>query len=405
MGTADIQALSKRIRLRLDDGSLIAFASSLGVESGTPAVHLSASDAVRLNLASDEDYKRIQRILATPELPELPAIEETTKVEYQNLAKSPPAPVRPSPAPQRPPLPHNWQAKCREIITKLKRTMGREYEWFEQKVDPRLVPDYYHIIQKPMWFHRILELLESRQYKSPVGFVQDVRQLWTNCKMYNKVDSLVRVAGDRGERRFEELWTASGLAAAVTAMEAADATVEAPAAAMAAANEPKLSMVDSQDVDRSSDLNEEEIMLAAMGAHEDGFLADDLGGLGSGSQNGSTHGSGGSRAADARSESNATSAAGSNHGVTRTDTVMATEDGEVAEDQTAPWQIEAMAMLEQAITDNLVDAEGTEKLIELIPNDARLIDDDGLTEIDFVKLDKATVEKIKEFISNLRAAS
>lgn len=40
--------------------------------------------------------------------------------------------------------------------------------------------------------------------------LQDMRQVWINCSLYNKKDTPVAKMGSRADAKFEQLWAASG---------------------------------------------------------------------------------------------------------------------------------------------------------------------------------------------------
>jgi bromodomain-containing factor 1 len=77
---------------------------------------------------------------------------------------------------------------------------------FLEPVDGNLVPDYYQVIKKPMDFMTIKQRIEEKYYATPLEFALDVRQVFANCKIYNKPGSVeanmgLDVEGDF-ERRF-----------------------------------------------------------------------------------------------------------------------------------------------------------------------------------------------------------
>lgn len=39
---------------------------------------------------------------------------------------------------------------------------------------------------------------------------QDMRQVWTNCSLFNHKDTVVGKIGSRADAKFEQLWAASG---------------------------------------------------------------------------------------------------------------------------------------------------------------------------------------------------
>lgn len=59
-------------------------------------------------------------------------------------------------------------------------------------------------------------------------FVQDMRQIWTNCHLYNKKETPVDRAGRQAEQLFQEKWNRSGFAAADARARRNNAGVAAP---------------------------------------------------------------------------------------------------------------------------------------------------------------------------------
>lgn len=55
--------------------------------------------------------------------------------------------------------------------------------------DPRHIKDYISVIRKPMWFGRIAEKLQEKQYQVVGEFVSDVRLIFTNCASFNRDNS------------------------------------------------------------------------------------------------------------------------------------------------------------------------------------------------------------------------
>ena len=95
-------------------------------------------------------------------------------------------------------------SQCSTILKALKKTT---HSWpFHAPVDPvKLnIPDYFNIIKKPMDLGTVEKKLQhnpgkniSRDYTDPLEFRDDVRQVWLNCKTYNRTGQDVRKMGDR----------------------------------------------------------------------------------------------------------------------------------------------------------------------------------------------------------------
>jgi len=58
--------------------------------------------------------------------------------------------------------------------------------------------------------------------------VQDMRQVWTNCHLYNKKETPIDRAGRQAEQLFQEKWKRSGFAAADARARRNNAGVAAP---------------------------------------------------------------------------------------------------------------------------------------------------------------------------------
>jgi hypothetical protein len=86
--------------------------------------------------------------------------------------------------------------------------MARENAFFFfQPVDPVAdgAPDYFQYVTKPMSIFAVQEKLDKRQYECPSEFVADMRQIWTNAKIYNQQTHAIYKAADALAARFEIL--------------------------------------------------------------------------------------------------------------------------------------------------------------------------------------------------------
>ena len=74
---------------------------------------------------------------------------------------------------------------CDQILSAVKQS--RDSVLFWKPVDPVAdgVPDYFTIVKKPMDLGTVHAKLHGRGYKSSDDFVSDVRQVWSNCKLFN----------------------------------------------------------------------------------------------------------------------------------------------------------------------------------------------------------------------------
>eukprot|EP00963_Diacronema_lutheri_P011933 scaffold1518_cov331-Pavlova_lutheri.AAC.7 len=101
---------------------------------------------------------------------------------------------------------HNMWNSCLSILKMLTK---HRYGWpFLTPVDAvKLnIPDYYDIIQNPMDFGTIEKRIQDGYYDSPLKFRDDVRLVFSNCRIYNKPGQDVRFMGDSLEAVFEKRW-------------------------------------------------------------------------------------------------------------------------------------------------------------------------------------------------------
>jgi hypothetical protein len=84
---------------------------------------------------------------------------------------------------------------CDSILQALKNS--RDSAPFWRPVDPVAdgAPDYYTVVKKPMDLGTVQTKLHGRGYKSSDEFVQDVRQVWINCKTFNGPGFFFDLAG------------------------------------------------------------------------------------------------------------------------------------------------------------------------------------------------------------------
>ena len=82
----------------------------------------------------------------------------------------------------------NFISQCRNIIMKLK---SNKNSWpFKEPVNAQQVPDYYDTIKEPMDLQTLEKGLESGNYKSKNAFVKDLKKIFDNARVYNKVSSI-----------------------------------------------------------------------------------------------------------------------------------------------------------------------------------------------------------------------
>ncbi len=97
--------------------------------------------------------------------------------------------------------------RCMRVLEKLE-----ENTWcdiFREPVELEHFPDYTSIVDQPMDLGTIREKLEppcSYRRNSPDDFARDVRQVWHNCKVYNKHGSSIWYTADYLSKHFERLY-------------------------------------------------------------------------------------------------------------------------------------------------------------------------------------------------------
>ncbi|KAG2433227.1 hypothetical protein HXX76_008297 [Chlamydomonas incerta] len=211
--------VARRIRFRLDDGSLIGEAATLGLD-GSGVMRLPVDKtAVDRNLASERDLERLNRLLSNPELPQLPHVNG----DFAPPSKKARLDSRPSGLSL---AGADWVAKCREMLDNAVRGLKNDHIWFMERVKEEHAPDYYNIVKQPMWINAVKEKLARNEYAAPQDFADDVRLIWSNCQLYNPAGNPVRVASERAEKRFDNEWANSGLCSERT--KRATAGVAAP---------------------------------------------------------------------------------------------------------------------------------------------------------------------------------
>uniref|UniRef100_A0A915BX97 WAC domain-containing protein n=1 Tax=Parascaris univalens TaxID=6257 RepID=A0A915BX97_PARUN len=75
---------------------------------------------------------------------------------------------------------------------------------FAAPVDVKDVPDYYHIIKRPMDLRTIMNKLKQQLYDTPQQVVSDTRLIFDNCRIYNENGSEICDCADKLEEFIEE---------------------------------------------------------------------------------------------------------------------------------------------------------------------------------------------------------
>ena len=53
------------------------------------------------------------------------------------------------------------------------------------------IPDYFSIVKEPMDMGTVRKKLKAREYKTPAGFVADIKKIWANSFLYNPKTSTI----------------------------------------------------------------------------------------------------------------------------------------------------------------------------------------------------------------------
>lgn len=61
--------------------------------------------------------------------------------------------------------------------------------------------------------------LQTKHYRTPLEFKDDVDLVWANCAAYNQEGSDARIAGDKCKDVFERAWRDAGIEAQLQAMQ------------------------------------------------------------------------------------------------------------------------------------------------------------------------------------------
>lgn len=109
--------------------------------------------------------------------------------------------------------PSDFTSQCLKVFNQTIKSMSVDTKkLFWDPVDAKLLPDYYTHIKNPMWLSKVKARLDSNSYGSPQEFVDDMRLIWANCKIYNPKTDFAYKLGEAAENQFELTWAASGLA-------------------------------------------------------------------------------------------------------------------------------------------------------------------------------------------------
>ena len=97
---------------------------------------------------------------------------------------------------------NNFLTQCRNIINKLKN--HDKSEPFRQPVSEKKAPGYYEMIKNPMDLKTLTTELENGKYKNKKMFVEDLKKIFNNARVYNKSNTHYFKDADFLEKYIEE---------------------------------------------------------------------------------------------------------------------------------------------------------------------------------------------------------
>eukprot|EP00127_Corallochytrium_limacisporum_P000153 Clim_evm14s6 gene=Clim_evmTU14s6 len=105
------------------------------------------------------------------------------------------------------PLSRELQWCLKNIVREFLKPKHSEYVWpFIDPVDLNLVPNYRELVEKPICLKDIEEKLEYREYRDPLDFESDMRQIFENCRVYNSRENPIHTQLMRFQEEFEWMW-------------------------------------------------------------------------------------------------------------------------------------------------------------------------------------------------------
>ena len=106
-------------------------------------------------------------------------------------------------------------------------------ETFSKPVDPRVLPNYYNLIKRPMDLGTVEQRLNNtgvqNAYQAPQAFFDDCMLVWTNGMAFNVNGTMWHRTASAGKSLLEKMWRDSGLAQAVNRARRTNAGVPAKA--------------------------------------------------------------------------------------------------------------------------------------------------------------------------------
>lgn len=96
---------------------------------------------------------------------------------------------------------------CAQLLSRLKREDTEGYFLYPVSVEAN--PTYLDVVSVPMDIVTVEEKLHSGGYSNIDDFAGDLRLVWSNCRAFNGIGSVVRIAGDKLGDSFERMYEAS----------------------------------------------------------------------------------------------------------------------------------------------------------------------------------------------------
>ena len=178
------------VTLRLDDASIVS------IQDGV-ATRMNPTTAFALNILSEKDCIRLEKLIVTagsmaPQIAvdPIPLMSGDAKRARKDDISA------------------TWTLKCKTMLKKIGRYLGVNKNIFWHPIDPKLLPDYYTVIENPMSFDTIKERLDTDKYELPIQFYNDVTLVFANCQKYNPVSDPFRKMGESADAMFKKMWKA-----------------------------------------------------------------------------------------------------------------------------------------------------------------------------------------------------
>ena len=63
---------------------------------------------------------------------------------------------------------------------------------FREKVDETLYPNYRKVVNRPMDLRQVVEKLEKREYRNSGEWVDDIKLIWSNARIFNSKQETIK---------------------------------------------------------------------------------------------------------------------------------------------------------------------------------------------------------------------